>query len=411
MNTSKTNEATQVVTAVAAPPAHLKYFGYFSNESGTPPNVTYQLETNPHTTMMHLASLWWDTARLRSELAMAKENGIKVILSVDGFVFNENSFVISPSAQENWNTLAQELYVNGFIDIEFPENGTVVSFYLVDEPNLHGFTDYGTQPNQNLQRLVNMMRGNPLTQNIPISTIVAYHASMMSFKATAQLYDWVGYDHYGPTTAQYLSEFDQTFKQGLGIGSHQRTMLVPLCAQLTWKGFNQSWYSDPYSILEKAASDPSVIAIVPFIWRTPGGDTIAGLREPAMSNLRVGYENVGRSIKAGPAGYNSEFLSQSIPQTMQRGGNYQVTVQYKNKGNTWQPGAVRLGTQNPHDNMTWGTSRAELSGSVGFNGIATLTFFVRAPSAPGVYDMRFQLLLEGQTWFGPMTPNMKVTVV
>jgi hypothetical protein len=109
----------------------------------------------------------------------------------------------------------------------------------------------------------------------------------------------------------------------------------------------------------------------------------------------------------------AEFVSQSIPTTMQAGQQYEVSITLRNTGsNTWTPSTYGLGAQNPHDNMTWGMKRVflQVGESIDTNQLKTFTWTVTAPPSAGNYDFQWWMLHFGVEWFGPKTPNVVVTV-
>jgi len=109
-------------------------------------------------------------------------------------------------------------------------------------------------------------------------------------------------------------------------------------------------------------------------------------------------------------------LSQSVPVSMFAGQSYPVSVRLKNVGTTsWslvgaQCSAFRLGSVNPYDNTTWGSSRAELPGTVAPGGEVTVSFNVTAPSTPGTYNFQRRMVHECVEWFGDLSPNVVVSV-
>lgn len=109
---------------------------------------------------------------------------------------------------------------------------------------------------------------------------------------------------------------------------------------------------------------------------------------------------------------NAEFVSQSVPATMEIGKTYNVSVTMKNTGTTiWTSGnAYKLGSQNPQDNKTWGAGRAELGSSVSPGQQVTITFNIKAPAAPGTYNFQWRMLREYIEWFGATAPNVAVSV-
>jgi hypothetical protein len=115
-----------------------------------------------------------------------------------------------------------------------------------------------------------------------------------------------------------------------------------------------------------------------------------------------------------PSGINNAaFVSQSVPSTLTAGQTATVTVTMKNTGTTtWTDASYKLGSQNPADNATWGSNRVPLPGgaSVGPNQQAAFTWTVTAPATAGTYNFQWQMRQSGVEWFGPLTPNVAVTV-
>lgn len=116
----------------------------------------------------------------------------------------------------------------------------------------------------------------------------------------------------------------------------------------------------------------------------------------------------------GCSGDNSEFVSQSVPMTMDAGVSYNVSVTMRNPcGSTWTSDLYRLGSQNPQDNFNWGTNRAYLPPGTNAEPDNTFTFnyTVVAPSSPGFYNFQWRMVNEGAQWFGEFTPNLLVNIV
>ncbi|URX61664.1 wall-associated protein [Luteibacter anthropi] len=109
---------------------------------------------------------------------------------------------------------------------------------------------------------------------------------------------------------------------------------------------------------------------------------------------------------------NAQFVGQSVAGSMTTGTTQTVTIQLKNSGTrTWTSAAnFRLGSQNPGDNHIWGLGRVVLSGDVAPGQIATFTFPITAPAAPGTYNFQWRMVQEGVTWFGDLTPNLAINV-
>ena len=111
---------------------------------------------------------------------------------------------------------------------------------------------------------------------------------------------------------------------------------------------------------------------------------------------------------------DASFVSQSVPSVMTPGQTYAVSVTMQNTGGTtWSAGAAyRLGSQNPQDNTTWGTSRVSLPGgsSVAPGANVTFSFNVTAPATAGTYNFQWRMVQDGVEWFGALSANAAVRV-
>jgi hypothetical protein len=110
--------------------------------------------------------------------------------------------------------------------------------------------------------------------------------------------------------------------------------------------------------------------------------------------------------------YDAAFVSQSVPLRMHAGETANVSVTFRNTGlTTWTAANdYRLGSQSPHDGLTWGVSRADLPGGVAPGATVTVSFPVRAPTVAGQYAFQWRVLQEHVTWFGDATPLQTVIV-
>jgi len=110
--------------------------------------------------------------------------------------------------------------------------------------------------------------------------------------------------------------------------------------------------------------------------------------------------------------YGAEFVGQSVPTIIAGGRQFSVTVQMRNTGNaSWTAAdSYSLGSQNPHDNRTWGTNRVPVQGVVPPGGIATFTLTPWGPGE-GTYNFQWRMVRDGVTWFGATTPNVSILSV
>lgn len=106
--------------------------------------------------------------------------------------------------------------------------------------------------------------------------------------------------------------------------------------------------------------------------------------------------------------YSSEYVSDTIPTTMESGKNYNVSITFRNRGVLWrESNAFRLGAVGDGDPFT-GTTRRTISGEVRAGSTYTFSFTMTAP-APGAYTTDWRMVRDGYAWFGA-TLTKPVTV-
>lgn len=108
----------------------------------------------------------------------------------------------------------------------------------------------------------------------------------------------------------------------------------------------------------------------------------------------------------------AQFISQSVKSVMTASEFTTVSITMKNTGTTtWKTGTnYWLGSQNPQDNMTWGMNRVVLPNDVPPGATVTFTFDVFAPAKSGTFNFQWRMVQDGVEWFGPLTPNVAVSV-
>ncbi|MBP9867200.1 MAG: InlB B-repeat-containing protein, partial [Candidatus Pacebacteria bacterium] len=93
----------------------------------------------------------------------------------------------------------------------------------------------------------------------------------------------------------------------------------------------------------------------------------------------------------------------SPPTDLTPGQTFSLNISMINSGqSTWKTGHnFNLGSQNGHDNMTWGTNRMSLvSSSVSPANFGSFNGNFTAPSTPGVYTFDWKTVQDGMEWFG-----------
>ena len=119
------------------------------------------------------------------------------------------------------------------------------------------------------------------------------------------------------------------------------------------------------------------------------------------------------TVESGAAG----ALSANIelvdgPTTCRAGDDLKYRLHVENQGSaSWRArgeqgsyeGAVRLGAHlvppDDHDAPVWDFGRADLDADVAPGGEASIDIALRAPERPGVYQVEFDMVAEGVTWF------------
>ena len=103
-----------------------------------------------------------------------------------------------------------------------------------------------------------------------------------------------------------------------------------------------------------------------------------------------------------------------VPSSIARGATFNVTITMKNTGSEiWRESTHhRLGSQDPQDNLTWGTGRILLGATDAIAGGQQASFRaqLRAPPAAGSYPFQWRMVKDGVAWFGSATPNRLITV-
>ena len=111
--------------------------------------------------------------------------------------------------------------------------------------------------------------------------------------------------------------------------------------------------------------------------------------------------------------FDSQFITQTVPATLQTGQLFNVTLKWLNTGSqAWDgAGGFKLGSQNLPNNRTWGPDRVPLvSSSVAPGQQLEATFTATAPQTPGTYNFQWQLFQEGVGFFGQASANVAINV-
>ncbi len=98
--------------------------------------------------------------------------------------------------------------------------------------------------------------------------------------------------------------------------------------------------------------------------------------------------------------YSDQYVSDTIPSTMNPGQSYPVSITFRNRGVLWNTTrGFRLGAVGDSDPFT-AFNRVDLPGEVGPGQTCTFNFTMTAPATPGAYATEWQMVRDGFTWFG-----------
>lgn len=410
--------AVQVTATNAA--SHLKYFGHLHTENGR------QNEVVNHTNLSVI--FWSDYNQLVRDLAIVKDKGNKAVISTPVLYAPSAEggyYTLDQFAETKWLGFMSRLVADGFFkpSENEVEQGTVIGFYPVDEPEQNKLKDANGAPSPVLAQIVNIIRRNNQSQYgaLAVCTSINYGDAI----AGLRLFDWIGIDEYTPGDGQSTSEdfylyWFRRLQSDLQLNTKQRMFVVPCAYVAQSNGENANEQNevvkahDPFRMYAYAQSDPTVLAIVTFLWNTgydeTGGFIGLGSGDYRLQSYRQSWDQIGRQVKYSHA--NAQWIGHLIPSTMIAGKPYDVRVDMRNTGNVkWELGEVFLGTQNPQDNFIWGAHRVWLPSRIEPNQTAIMVFSVMAPSTPGVYNLQGRMVGDHGNWFGDYSPNVAVNVI
>ena len=174
---------------------------------------------------------------------------------------------------------------------------------------------------------------------------------------------------------------------------------------------NINWQASRVYLTEPVAPGQSHTFNIPV-----NAPNVAGVYQFQWQMVQDGVEwfgapsaNVAVSVDA-PIPNNAHFVSQSVPDNMVAGRQYDASVTLRNTGTaTWSEAAhYRLGSQGPQDNANWGPSRVFLSKAVAPGESYTFDFPITAPATPGSATFQWQMVQDGVQWFGNKSTELHI---
>ncbi|MCB0727176.1 MAG: hypothetical protein KDD00_06905 [Ignavibacteriae bacterium] len=130
----------------------------------------------------------------------------------------------------------------------------------------------------------------------------------------------------------------------------------------------------------------------------------------------VTVKNETGTLSSDNEGNNSRFISIDIPEFMNSGEKYKVTVTMKNTGsNPWYyttSGDFKIAPVADSSAMKypdWNTTEYFLSNTIDTGQISTIEFYVTAPPVNGIYSLQWRMK-KGDKYFGQITNRAYVNV-
>lgn len=278
-----------------------KYFGYFggdyvSNNPSNPGGPSLG-EIKDHTNLYSIEFWSGDTSLagkttsenyVLGQLAAAKAAHVHAIVPATPFVFQGTGTgcrFMDPDAARGWASFAQKMVDQGYLVPNDPVRSTVVAVYLVDEPNGDGcLDDVNDAVNPILQNAINAIRNFPVTGTLPMASILT--TDFKSFKRGIEVIDWLGFDQYGDSDAEWAGHMSSLKNYAPG----KKFIVVPGAMQ----GCPNVSVDSTGRFTDSLTNDPDVVWLAPFMWKSDSS-TCLGVRD--LPSLRATYTNFGLSIK------------------------------------------------------------------------------------------------------------------
>ncbi len=100
--------------------------------------------------------------------------------------------------------------------------------------------------------------------------------------------------------------------------------------------------------------------------------------------------------------YSCEYVSDTIPSSMNPGQSYNVSITFTNRGVLWDSDhGFKLGAVGDSDPFA-AFNRVDMTGEVGPGDSYTFYFTMTAPTTPNLYMTEWQMVRQGIAWFGPI---------
>ncbi len=186
-------------------------------------------------------------------------------------------------------------------------------------------------------------------------------------------------------------------------------LIIPYTIQSTVINAMYDLNIDPYEMTNLLGNNPDRA-----LYQDKAEELRACLLEWLAEKNSVHYYSVSRRdlLNGGKATGNSAvFVSQDVPE-LTAGDSISVNITMKNSGNTtWtESGQFKLGSVSPADNEYWGINRVTLNegDSIAPGSEHSFTFKVTVPESDGIFVFQWQMIQEGEEWFGARTDPIQI---
>jgi hypothetical protein len=172
---------------------------------------------------------------------------------------------------------------------------------------------------------------------------------------------------------------------------------------------------------------PHTWSVVDFLGRMPAGVSLStggiifGLPiESGTFNFTLQVnDSQGNSVQKrfsltvrDPLPFDSQFISQTVVSTIQAGQQFSTILKWLNNGSQiWDVlSGLKVVSQNPANNATWGTSSPPISGITLKGQQLEIRIAAVAPRVAGTYNFQWQLYQEGRGFFGQPSASLSIIV-
>jgi hypothetical protein len=129
----------------------------------------------------------------------------------------------------------------------------------------------------------------------------------------------------------------------------------------------------------------------------------------AFDSLHLDASATNRVGFARATGNDAQCDQMTVNREVTVGQQIDIVVTMRNAGSTLWPAHERYNLGAVGDDPTWGLSRVSVPVVTGPGSLATFVFRARAPTTPGGYPFRWQMVQDGVEWFG-QTCSRDITV-